>query len=66
MPGIDSFEAEISVQMQKKCRLSVQVEAIFDIRTSEEWSVALTGEHNRVNLGNVLYVVIGDEMKIFR
>jgi hypothetical protein len=52
--------------MQKKCRLSVQVEAIFDIRTSEEWSVALTGEHNRVNLGNVLYVVIGDEMKIFR
>jgi hypothetical protein len=52
--------------MQKKCRLSVQVEAIFDIRTSEEWSVALTGEHNGVNLGNVLYVVIGGGMKIFR
>jgi hypothetical protein len=66
LPGIGSFEAEIFVQMQKKCRLSVQVEAIFDIRTSEEWSVALTGEHNGVNLGNVLYVVIGDGMKIFR
>ena len=66
MPGIGSFEAEIFLQMQKKCRLSVQVAAIFDIQTSEEWSVALTGEHSTVNLGNVLYVVIAGEMKIFR